>query len=90
MSALEQEIVEKFRLLDKEARRRVLQLIEDEIDDQSLIFSVSEPMSADEWLKWAQAFGSYIHEKYGSLRVSSVELLDEAREERLNDLMGGR
>lgn len=89
MSALEQEIIEKFRLLDKAARRRVLMQIAQESDSQP--FSTVEPMSAEEWLRWSREFRAKLRAKYGVREmVSSADLLNEAREERLNDLMGGR
>lgn len=84
MSALEQEIIEKFRSLDETAKQRVRLQIEHETEQASL-----KPMSVEEWLQWAQGFGDYIHKKYGVLSTSSVDLLNEAREERLDDLMGG-
>jgi hypothetical protein len=83
MSALEQEIIEKFRLLDREAQQRVRLQIEQEESAES-------SMSPKGWLVWAQNFGNFIHDKYGSLQPNSVDLLNEAREERLDDLMGGR
>lgn len=89
MSALEQEIIEKFRLLDKASKQRVLLQIEREAMLTATTSEVLLPISPEEWLAWAQDFGSHIHEKYGSFSVSSVDLLNEAREERLDDLMGG-
>lgn len=77
MSALEQEIMDKFRLLDKEARQRIRLQIDHETDDVSSLNTI-ESMSADEWLKWAVNFGDYIHNKYGTLRPSSVDLLEGA------------
>lgn len=85
MSTLEQEIIDKFRLLDKEAQERVRQQIEQDVPDETL-----EPMSTEEWLEWAIAFGKRMEKKYGPNRISSVDLLHEAREERLNDILGGR
>ncbi|HVU14041.1 MAG TPA: hypothetical protein VHD90_22335 [Phototrophicaceae bacterium] len=86
MSALEQEIYQKFRLLDKDARLRVIARLEleAEVDD-----TTPEPMSPQEGLAWLINFGEYIQNKYGNLSPSSVDLLNEAREERLDDLMGG-
>lgn len=84
MSALEQEVIDKFRLLDNEAQQRVLLQIEQDVSSGSL-----EPMTTEDWLQWAVAFGERIERKYGPNRISSVELLHEAREERLNDIMGG-
>jgi hypothetical protein len=86
MSALEQEIYHKFGLLDKDARLRVIARLELEaqVDDNSL-----EPMSPQEGLDWLTNFGEYIQNKYGNLSYNSVDLLNEAREERLDDLLGG-
>lgn len=91
MSALEQEIVEKFRLLDKAAQQRVLSQIEQDANAQSSPFTSVEPISAEAWLQWSREFRSKLRAKYGAREVvSSADLLNEAREERLNDLMGGR
>ncbi len=80
LSALEQEIIEKFRLLDEPSKYRGLLQIKQETEDTSIM-----PMSVEGWLEWAQNFGSYFQTKYGSLPVSSADLLNEAREERLNN-----
>ena len=92
MSALEQEIIEKFRLLDKDAKQRVRQQIEQETSaEDSLNFSVMEPMSPEDGLRWARAFRAELRTKYGERDViSSADILNEVREERLDDLMGGR
>jgi hypothetical protein len=86
MSALEQGVYDKFRLLDREAQQRVIAHLELEAKSET---SAPEPMTMEAWLKWAHDFGEYIHNKYGPLPYDSVDLLNEAREERLNDLMGG-
>ncbi len=86
MSALEQEIYQKFKQLDKAAQQRVIAQLEQEAHSDT---ETLEPMSLKEWIAWAHDFGEYIHNKYGSLPDNSVDLLNEAREERLNDLMGG-
>jgi hypothetical protein len=83
MSALEQEVMEKIKLLDKDARKRVLHQLEQDVIEETLV-----PMSTEEWLEWAIAFGEKIERKYGPRRINSVDLLEEAREERLNDIMG--
>lgn len=90
MSALEQEIIEKFRRLDKAAQQRVRRQIEQEGETQPTGAGAPETLSLHEWLVWAQGFGAYVHEKYGERGFTSVDLLNEAREERLDDLMGGR
>lgn len=84
MSALEQEVREKFHLLDKETRKRLL----DEFNTETI--TTQTPMSWDEWLAWARDF----RQKTDALHpegffFNSVDALNEAREERLNDLTGG-
>lgn len=87
MSALELEILERFRQLDTVARRRLLVFMEQVADE----IESDEPMSADTWQLWANDFRAELQQHYGDQKVvSSAELLQEAREERLDDLMGGR
>jgi hypothetical protein len=86
MSALEQGIYDKFRLLDRESQQRVIAHLELEAKSET---SAPEAVMPEEGLAWMQAFGEYIPNKYGPLPDNSVDLLNEAREERLNDLMGG-
>ena len=83
MSALEQEIIDKFRLLDKEAQQQVLNVLSSEV-------TTLEPMTWDEWLAWARDFRRQTAKLHPEgFAFNSVDLLNEAREERLNDLMGG-
>ncbi len=84
MSALRDEIREKFRLLDKESQQEVLNELTAEMSPSK------ETMTWDEWLTWARAF----RQKTAALHpegffFNSVDALNEAREERLNDLTGG-
>ena len=79
MSALEQEIYEKFQQLDDEAKQRV----------RATLAATDEQMSTDAWLTWARQYRATLSAKYGRKVFNSVDLLNEAREERLNDLMGG-
>lgn len=88
MSALEQEIYDRFKLLDKDARQRVILQLQHEAQENNN--DSLKPFSPEEGLAWLRDFGAYIHKKYGDFGVSSVDLLEEAREERMNDLMGGR
>ena len=88
MSALEQEIIEKFRKLDKEARQRVLDVLEHESPSETPALQPGQ-VSMSEWLAWAEAFGREIAATRGDRTWNSVDLLHEAEEERLNDLMGG-
>ena len=77
----EQEIIERVRRLDAESQKRVLEFI------RSLSQS---PMTDDEWLGKAHALRMELRAQYGEGFVfDSLSVLDEAREERLNDLMGG-
>jgi hypothetical protein len=81
MSALEQEILEKFRQLDGATRDHVLEVLQHESDSLT---------TADEraWLDRATQFRLSLREKYGFHHFGSIQdLLDEVREERLNDLM---
>jgi hypothetical protein len=87
MSALEQEIIDRFDLLDKDAQQRLAAHLVQKAQNHAA--APTQKMSLGEWLEWASAFGEYIHNKYGDLGESSVDLLEEAREERMNDLMGG-
>ena len=89
MSIIEQEIIEKFRSLDETSKRRVLLQMERETEIAATLPTPSTSLSPEAWLEWARTFGTYIHDKYGSLSPSSIDLLNEAREERLDDLMGG-
>ena len=82
MSALEQEIIDKFHLLDKDAQQHILNLLTTEA-------TALKPMTWDEWLAWARDFREKTAAEHGEDFVfNSVDALNEAREERLNDLMG--
>ena len=85
MSALEQEIFDRFVQLDKDAQLRLAARLTQQAQEEA---DATQKMSIKEWLEWATAFGDYIHEKYGTL-PNSVDVLNEIREERLDDLMGG-
>jgi hypothetical protein len=84
MSALEDEIVSKFRLLDHAAQERVLKQIAAE-------FLEAEPerLSLSDWLVWARQFrAEHLSESGVKTAFNAVDTLEEVREERLNDLMG--
>ncbi len=82
MSALEQEIIEKIRKLDEAQKKQILEFIQ-EIDEQE---------STDEnWSDRARTLRLKLRHKYGVNRFADNQaVLDEVREERLNDLTGGR
>jgi hypothetical protein len=75
MSAIEADIVERFRQLDDVTKHRVLTLLENEtVRDNSFDFEV--------WLQRVQALQTEIRATYGeAYTVGSQELLDELREE---------
>lgn len=77
MSALEQEIYEKFQQLDDDAKQRVLQ-------------ALTQPqanVAKGNWLDETRALRAEMRAKYGKLAFSAAMLINEVREERLNDLM---
>lgn len=78
MSALEQEIYEKFQQLDDEAKRRVLHMLAEQ---------QANPAAQGDWLDEARALRAEMRTKYGKLAFSAAMLVNEDREERLNDLM---
>lgn len=74
MSALEQEILDKFRLLDKAARSRVQAAINQEAE--------AGPFDFASWLKRVQRLQDSMRQEYGAdHRVDVVSLLREVREE---------
>lgn len=77
----EQEIMEAVRQLDVERQRRVLEFIRD---------LGESPMTLAEWLDRAQELQEELQARYGEGFVfDSQAVLDEIREERLDDIMGG-
>lgn len=76
MSALEQEIFDKLMQLDESARRRVIQLAEQSLSPASV-----------SWLDQARALRSEMRTKYGKLSFSAAQMVNDVREERLNELM---
>jgi hypothetical protein len=80
-ATVEQEIIEAVRQLDEERQKRVLEFIRD---------LSQSPLTLGEWLDRAQAFQDELRAKYGEDFVfNSQSVLDEIREERLDDIMGG-
>jgi len=73
MSALEQEIVDKFRLLEPDARQRVLQTLAD---------TARSSFDADAWWVQVEALQADIRARLGESATTGVlSLLDELREE---------
>lgn len=72
MVALEQEIVEKFRLLDKDAQQRVLRVLKEQ---------APERFDHDSWWKRVEAVQAEIRAVKGSAPMDVVGMLREIREE---------
>lgn len=84
MSALEQQIIEKLHQLDDAQKVEVLAFID-------TIETHEKDVTLAKWLDMARQSRAATRTKYGSDYVIDAQsLLDEVREERLDDLMGGR
>lgn len=80
MSALEQEILERIAQLDDATKLRLLEWLD-------LHASTDEPIEATS--ESLIELGATFAEKYGPNHFgSAADVLNEIREERLNDLMG--
>lgn len=74
---VEQQIVEKLRLLDDAAKQRVLALIEHEAQSQS-----PQAFSLTDWLEQTQEMLQTLRAKYGADYMFGGDVvLDEIREE---------
>lgn len=78
MSALEQEIFEKLMQLDEPARRRIVQAAASTLP--------AESAQSSDWLEAQRTIRAEMRAKYGVLQFSVADLVNEVREERLNDL----
>ena len=84
MSALEQEIIEKLHQLDDAQKVEVLAFID-------TIETLERDITLAKWLDRARQSRTATRKKYGDDYVIDAQtLLDEAREERLDDIMGNR
>ena len=80
MTTLDQQIMEKVQQLD-DTQKQVLLEFAEHLGERELTLA--------EWLDKVDATRQRLAEKYGVNPTFSVqELLDEVREERLNDIMG--
>jgi hypothetical protein len=80
MSALEQELIDRIRKLDEDRKRQVLLYI-DEIDAPRLTLG--------EWLQDIERLSQELEKKYGANHFpSAADLINEVREERLDDILG--
>lgn len=79
MSALEAEIIEKFRQLAPENRARILSLLQEEVS--------SQPVSLAAWLAEAEAVRFTLQPDVSGHVPTASELVNEAREERDADIV---
>jgi hypothetical protein len=80
MKTLEHEVIEKFRLLDKDAKKRVREIIEREIDTEQQ--PDEQAFDFDAWLAEVEALQTDIRARLGdTATVGALSLLDELREE---------
>lgn len=92
MSALEAQIMEIVARMDEGRKRRILALAQ-ELETEPLPgeTSTSETSPGTSWIDEMNAIRQQLVAKYGENFAGNVQaMLDEVREERLNDLMGGR
>jgi hypothetical protein len=81
-STLEQEIVEAVRQLDEEYQKQVLALARD-------LGQLRQKITLGEWLEQASALQEELIAQYGKdFFFNSQSILDEIREERLDDILG--
>ena len=79
MSALEQEIIEKFRQLAPENRARMLSTLQEEV--------LSQRISLAAWLVEAESVSFAPHLDASGRIPTASELVNEAREERDADIL---
>jgi hypothetical protein len=73
MSALEQEIVEKFRILDSSSKQRVLEIL---TQDAQTSFDYAD------WWEKVEVLQAQIRQRLGDqVTLGTLDLLDELREE---------
>jgi hypothetical protein len=83
MDALDLRIMERVARLNQHQKENLIRYID--------LAERDEPaqLTMGEWLEEARAFRAELEQKYGKDHYfDSLEVLDEIREERLNDLMG--
>lgn len=82
---VEQEIITYLNRLDSYKQQQVLAYVRELVAD-----TIQKKINADEWLASAKALTDELQLKYGeNFRVDVQGLLDEVREERLDDLLRG-
>jgi hypothetical protein len=74
MSALEQEIWDRFFRLDHDSQVKLVNALRQATE--------TPPISTEEWLKWTDQFNARLRAKYGDdYSVGVQSILDEIREE---------
>jgi hypothetical protein len=81
MSTLEREVIEKFRQLDEDARKRVRALIEREADAQTAGFDF------DAWWARVEAARITLRPDASGRTPTASDLVNEVREERDADIL---
>ncbi|MCB9452775.1 MAG: hypothetical protein H6672_15155 [Anaerolineaceae bacterium] len=81
MSALEQEIIDRIRRMNEGQQRHILTLL-DEVEG-------AQTIALGEALRQIDTLRLQLEAKYGADHfTSAVDILDEIREERLDDILG--
>ncbi len=88
MSALEQEILDGLKHLSEQAKLRVLEIVKSERSSPDIAFEQVYPpeISLREWLHAAEQLRLLASDVSGQ---SASDLLNELREERIDDLIHG-
>ncbi len=86
MSTIEREILNYVTKLDTNMQKQVLEYVR-----ELTSIPLKTQITLAEWLGQAELFREELVAKYGSDHFGSVQnMVDDVREERLNDLMGRR
>ena len=87
MTQIEQEIVDRLSKLDSPLQQQVLDFVRQLQNSEGN----ESRLTLGEWLKKTHILRSEFRAKYGDSKlIDTQSMLDEVREERLNDLMGSR
>lgn len=85
MVTINLDLLRKIGQLDAEKQQQLLEVV-----DTMLPEGQQDVFDFDKWLADVRAFREKLRAHYGPNHFfNSIDVLDEIREERLNDLMGG-